>query len=174
MWLDPPVISRDGGTLNIVRAAHWDAAEWALCAALGAWLVGWTLIGYPAALLNISEPIIGRPDAGGVLVWLLGGLMVAAFLLRLISFGGETVSVGSRELRISRKWAGRWRTHRYPRPAAADVVTMTRQIKGGHRHWVGFDYQGKRIWTHATNEEFEVHMMLESLQEHLNARQKVQ
>ena len=44
IWLDPPVITRDGETLRIVREHHWDFMEWAICIALAAWLLAAALV----------------------------------------------------------------------------------------------------------------------------------
>lgn len=161
MWLDPPVITSDGETLRIVREHYWDFMEWAICIVLLVWLS-------VSALVIHAAPGTKWPQAAPFLII---GLVLAGCLVSLALFGGETISLDSRELRIGRKWAGCWSVRRYPIPQ--EVFTASRRVKRSMQHYIGFQCAHKALWIHPSTEEWVVEIMLEALQEHL-ARQRVQ
>jgi hypothetical protein len=65
MWLDAPVISRDGDTLNIVRGKHWGLDNSAECLFWVIWLAFWSAAELHmgrSVLFDIPDPQKGPPE----------------------------------------------------------------------------------------------------------------
>ncbi len=179
IYLGPPVITHDGDTLKISREGSWGPMKAALSLLLTLWLVAWAFAEYRvgrSVLFNIPEPHKGPPALFGVdmavvlVVWRLGALRAWH---RMVFLEREIVSVDSRELRVSRKWADNWKTQCYPLAGISNVRTRRYGLWGRYEYRLGFDFRGKSRKLQPASDEPENLTMLDALQEHL-VRQQVQ
>jgi hypothetical protein len=177
--LGPPAITHDGDTLKISREATWGPTKAAICLFLSLWLVAWAFAEYQggrSVLFNIPEPHKGPPGIFGwiwLLFWSFGGWEALRAWNRMVFLDREIVSVDSRELRVSCKWAEDWKTQCYPLAGISKVRTRRRGLWGSYEYRLGFDFRGKSRTLQPTGDEPEHLTMLDALQEHL-ARQQVQ
>jgi len=180
MWLDPPVITREGDTLKISREAHWGPKKAATCLYLSLWLVAWAFAEFRvgrSVLLGIPEPHKAPPGLFGwiwLLLWTCAGLITLRSWHRMVFLEGEEISVDTREFRVFRNWAGGDSKARcYPVADVSNLRSRHRGLFGRYVYSIGFDFRGKSIWFEPCEDEPEQLTMLDALQEHLS-RQQVQ
>jgi hypothetical protein len=172
IWLDPPVISRDGDTLKIMRNVTWGVGRQATCLFMSAWLTAWAYAEYrvgKSVLFNIPDGHKGPPGLFGwiwLLFWSYAGLIHLSYWSRMVFLGGEEISIDSRELRVSHKWADNWKPHCYPLSELSNPCTG-RRWPAFVRYSIRFDFPGGRIWLEPNREEPDHWMILNALQEHL-------